>query len=130
MTSVGVPLRTKNISSWSRPVSSCSGICSPGGRSTRFTPNDCTPSARRTRVQLPVFSQSSRWVSLRVMGKSFDRSPFGDCTPHGQDVTNFRIKLGVLGVRIDAERVKSLAEEAACCSGEDDVEDVRVGKTG
>ena len=34
-------------SSWSLPVSSCSGIVSPGGSSTTFIPNDCSPSDLR-----------------------------------------------------------------------------------
>src|ERR1044071_1066013 len=59
-TRLGEPSSTRNTSSWSRSVSSCSGIRSPGGISTRFTPNESTPSERRTSSQLPLRSRSSR----------------------------------------------------------------------
>src|SRR5687768_16447650 len=60
-TRLGDPLRIRKTSSWSRSVSSCSGIRSPGGISTRFIPNADSPSERRASSQLPVRSRSSRF---------------------------------------------------------------------
>ena len=51
-TSVASPSSTRNTSSCPRSVSSCSGMLSPGGSSTTLSPNDSTPSDRRTSTHL------------------------------------------------------------------------------
>ena len=52
MTIVASPDRTMNTSSWSLSTSVCSGIVSPGGSSTTFIPNDCSPSDLRASAHL------------------------------------------------------------------------------
>ena len=72
-------------SSWSRSVSSCSGIRSPGGISTRFMPNAESPSERRASSQLPVRSRSSRRSdrhAIEVHGRSLNRLRTDDPARH------------------------------------------------
>src|SRR3954447_13552733 len=55
-------------------------------------------------------------------------SSLGDRPAHGEYVSKLGIKFGVLGVGRDAKPVENLAEEAARCGGEHDVEDLAVGQ--
>src|ERR671918_1471905 len=61
------PERTTKTSSWSRSVSSCSGMRSPGSISTTFIPKDLSPMERRASDHFPDRSRSSRCLTVKPL---------------------------------------------------------------